>query len=192
MPATLEKRGGKVKLPSNEKAMVDEFTGVIRKHRNEDPTTLARLLNVAFDLSLGARESREDKLARASIRGLEARQQLAEAEGGSLSSEDAARLLRISKTAVFKRLDAGRLLAWREERLQAARFPRWQFDEHGRVLAGLGEVLAILDQDERLDAWGKILFFLQEKSSLGDRRPLDLLREGRLKEVCLAARAYAE
>ena len=189
---TLEKRGGKVKLPPHEQTMVDEFTGVIRKHRDEEPTTLARLLNVAFDLSLGARESRDDKLARAHVRGIEVRQQLAEAEGGSLSSEDAARLLGISKTAVLKRLEAGRLLAWREERLQAARFPRWQFDQHGQVLAGLQEVLTILNEDERLDAWGKILFFLQEKISLNDRRPLDLLREGRLKEVCLAAHAYAE
>lgn len=192
MPTTLEKRGGKAKLPSNEQAVVDEFTGVIRKHRDEGPATLARLLNVAFDLSLGARESREDKLARAAIRGLEARQQLAEAEGGSLSSEDAARLVGISKTAVLKRLEAGRLLAWREERLQAARFPRWQFDERGQVLAGLEEVLKILNQDERLDAWGKILFFLQEKASLDSLRPVDLLRKGRLKEVCLTAHAYAE
>jgi hypothetical protein len=150
------------------------------------------LLNVAFDRSFGASETREGKLARATIRGIEARQQLAEAEGGSLSSEDASRLLGISKTAVLKRLDAGRLLAWREERLQAARFPRWQFDEHGHVLAGLEEVLTILNQDERLDAWGKILFFLKEKRDLGDRRPLDLLREVKLKEVCLAAHAYAE
>src|SRR2546428_188271 len=192
MPTTLEKRSGKVKLPLDEKAMVDEFAVLIRKHRDEDPETLARLLNVAFEISLGARDSREAKLARAAVRGLEARQQLAEAEGGSLSSEDAARLLRISKTAVLKRLEAGRLLAWREERLQAARFPRWQFDQHGHVLAGLEEVLEILIQDERLDAWGKVLFFLQEKGSLGDRRPLDMLREGRLKEVCLAAHAYAE
>ena len=192
MPTTLEKRSGKVKLPLDEKAMVDEFAGVIRKHRDEDPATLARLLNVAFEISLGARESREDKLARAAVRGLEARQQLAEAQGGSLSSEEAARLLRISKTAVLKRLGAGRLLAWREERLQAARFPRWQFDQHGHVLAGMEDVLQILHQDERLDAWGKILFFLREKSSLGGRRPLDLLRAGELKEVCLAAQEYAE
>jgi hypothetical protein len=34
-----------------------------------------------------------------------------------------------------------RLLAWREERLQAARFPRCQFDEHGRVLDGLEDAL---------------------------------------------------
>ncbi len=192
MPTTLEKRDGKAKLPSNEQAVVDEFTGMIRKHRDQDPTTIARLLNLAFDLSIGARESREDKLARAAVRGLEIRQQLAEAEGGSLSSEEVARLLQISKTAVLKRLEAGRLLAWREERLQAARFPCWQFNEHGQVVAGLEEVLTILNQDERLDAWGKLLFFLQQKSSLGDRRPLDLLRAGKLKEVCLAAQAYAE
>src|SRR5438105_15745917 len=100
MPTILEKRGANVKLPPNEQILLDEFSGVIRKHRDEDPATLARLLNAAFDLSLGVRESREDKLARASVRGIEVRQQLAEAEGGSLSSEDAARLLRISKTAV--------------------------------------------------------------------------------------------
>ena len=192
MATTLEKRGGKVKLPLEEQAVVDEFSGVIRKHRDQDPGTLARLLNVAFDLSTRASDSRANKLARAVVRGMEARQRLAEAEGGSLSSEAAARQLRISKTAVLKRLDAGRLLAWREERLQATRFPRWQFDEHGHVLAGLEEVLEALNQDERLDAWGKILFFLQEKRSLGGRRPLDLLREGELTNVRLAAQAYAE
>lgn len=192
MITTLDKRGGKVKLPANEQSVVDELSSVIRSHREEDSTTLARLMNVAFNQSIGARVSREDKLARAFVRGIEARQQLAEAEGGNLSSEEVARLLRISKTAVLKRLEAGRLLAWREERLQAARFPCWQFDEHGQVRAGLEDILDILNQDERLDAWGKILFFLQEKSSLGNRRPLDLLRQGRLKEVQLAAHAYAE
>jgi hypothetical protein len=192
MATTLEKPGGRTKLPSNEQAVVDELSQVIRKHQDQAPTTLARLVGIAFEFTLGAGESREDKLARAHVRGLGARQRLAEAEGGSWSSEDAARLLQISKTAVLKRLAADRLLAWREERLQAARFPRWQFDEHGQVLAGLEEVLEILNQDERLDAWGKILFFLQEKPSLDGRRPLDLLRQGKLKEVCLAAQAYAE
>jgi hypothetical protein len=193
MATTLEKRsGGKLKLPSNEQSVVDEFTSVIRKHKDQPPGTLARLVGLAFEFTLGARESREDKLARAQIRGLAARQQLMEAEGGSWSSDEVARMLQISKTAVLKRLAAGRLLAWREERLQAARFPRWQFDEHGHVLNGLEEVLEILNQDDRLDAWGKILFFLQEKPSLGGQRPLDLLREGKLKEASLAAQAYAE
>jgi hypothetical protein len=192
MPTTLEKRGARMRLPATEQTVVDEFTTVIRRHQEQPPGTLARLAGLAFQCTLGAGKSREDKLARAHVRGLRARQELAEAEGGSLSSEEVARMLRISKTAVLKRLAARRLLAWREERLQAARFPRWQFDEHGQVVAGLADVLDVLGRDERLDAWGRILFFLQEKGSLADRRPLDLLREGRQKDVCLAAAAYVE
>jgi hypothetical protein len=192
MPTTLDAKQDSGKLALGEQSVVDDFTRLLRKHQDQAPTTLARLVGVAFECTLGAGGSREDKLARALVRGVSARQHLAEAEGGSWSSDEVARLLQISKTAVLKRLASGRLLAWREERLQAARFPRWQFDEHGRVLAGLEEVLDILNRDERLDVWGRILFFLQEKPSLGDRRPLDLLREGKRKEVGLAAQAYAE
>jgi len=192
MPTTMERPGAKAKLPRHEQAVVDELTGVLRKHQDQPPATLARLVALACEGSLGVGRSREDKLARAQVRGLGMRQQLAAAEGGSLSSEEVARRLGISKTAVFKRLEAGRLLAWREERLQAARFPQWQFDENGRVLTGFEEVLGVLNQDQRLDAWGKVLFFLQAKGSLGDRRPLDLLREGQVEEVRLAAHAYAE
>jgi hypothetical protein len=192
MPTTLEKTYGRIKLPAQEQAVVDELTSVIRKHQDQPPAALARLVGLAFEFSLGAGESRQERLARAHVRGIEARQQLAEAEGGSLSSEEVARMLGISKTAVLKRLASGRLVAWREERLQAARFPRWQFDQQAQVLPGLEAVLEVLNQDARLDSWGKILFFLQEKSGLGERRPLDLLREGHLKEACLAAQAYVE
>jgi hypothetical protein len=190
MSTTLEKKISR--LPSWEKTVVTELTQTIRKYHNQAPLALARLLGIAFESTVGAGESREDKLARAQVRGLGVRQQLIAAEGGSCSSEEVARLLQISKTAVLKRLAAGRLLAWREERLQAARFPRWQFDEHGQVLAGLETILEVLNDDERLDAWGRILFFLQEKPGLSDQRPLDLLRQGKLKEVRLAAQAYAE
>lgn len=182
----------KVRLPAEEQAVVDEFATVIRKHRNQGLAALARLARVAFDLSVRAKPPRRDRPALAMARGLEARQQLAEVEGGSLSSDEMASLLGISKTAVLRRLEAGRLVAWREGRRQAARFPLWQFDRHGRVLAGLGTVLKILNRNQRLDAWGKILFFLQNKGSLGNKRPLDLLREVRLKDVCLAAEAYVE
>lgn len=192
MQTPLEKSGGTKKLAAKEKAVVDEFSDVIRRHRDQSPAALARLAGRAFELSVVFRATRENKLARAHVRGLMARQQLAEAEGGSMSSEEVARLLQISKAAVLKRLATGRLLAWREERLKAARFPAWQFDEHGQVLGGLEKLLEILNQDERLDAWGIMLFFLQEKSSLGDRRPLDLLREGKIDQVRLAAQAYAE
>jgi hypothetical protein len=179
-------------LPAEEQAVVDEFATVIRKHRNQGLTALARLARMAFDFSVRAKPPRRDRLALAMARGLEARQQLAEAEGGSLSSSEVASLLGISQTAVSRRLEAGRLVAWREGRLQAARFPCWQFDRHGRVLSGLERVLRILNRNQRLDAWGKILFFLQIEGSLGNKRPLDLLREGRLEDVRLAAEAYID
>jgi hypothetical protein len=192
MPNTIENRINRMRLPSREKAMVNELTQVMRRYDDQAPAKWAELMKIAFGVTVGGGVSREQKLARAQVRGLEARQQLVEAEGGSWSSEEVARLLHISKTAVLKRLTSGRLLAWREERLQAARFPRWQFDEHGQVLDGLEDVLRILNQDARLDAWGKMLFFLQEKPSLDGRRPVDLLRQGKLREVGLAAQAYAE
>jgi hypothetical protein len=192
MATTIENRISRMHLPSREKAVVNELTEVMSRHADQAPTRLAHLMNIAFGVTIGGGVSREQKLARAHVRGLEVRQKLVEAGGGSWSSEEVARLLHISKTAVLKRLASGRLLAWREERLQAARFPRWQFDDHGDVLNGLENVLAILNRDARLDAWGKMLFFLQEKPGLGDRRPLDLLRAGKLNEVRLAAEAYAE
>jgi hypothetical protein len=192
MPTTIENQINRMHLPSREKAMVSELTHLMCRYADQAPTRLARLMTIAFGVTIGRGVSRDQKLALAHIRGLEARQQLVEAEGGSWSSEEVARLLHISKTAVLKRLSSGRLVAWREERLQAARFPRWQFDEHGQVLDGLEDVLGILNQDRRLDVWGKVLFFLQEKPGLDGRRPLDLLRQGDLKEVSLLAQAYAE
>lgn len=178
---------------ASEQLVIEEFTGIFRRQlgRNSDPTALIRLVGQAFARSIGG-ASRGDRLARARMRGLEVRQQLATAEGGSFSSEEVARLLGISKTAVLKRFVAGRLLGWREERLQAVRFPQWQFDARGQVLSGVEDVLRILNQNTHLDAWGKVLFFLQQRVQPGGLRPLDLLRKGQLMEVCTAAQAYAE
>jgi hypothetical protein len=98
---------------------------------------------------------------------------LARAEGGSLFSEEVARLLGTSETAVLQRLKAGGLIAFRQGRRRAARFSRWQFDRRSRVLAGLEEVLKVLNRGQRLDAWSRILFFLHTRGG-----------------VCLAAEAY--
>ena len=170
--------------------MVNEFANLIRRHRAQGLVALARLARMAFELSVSPKSSRQDELALALARGLATRQQLARAEGGSLSSAEAARLLGISKTAVLRRLGAGQMVAWHEGRRQAARFPRWQFDRHGRLLVGLGEVLGTLNRSQRLDSWGKLLFFLLPQSNFGHKRPLELLREGRLEEACFAANAY--
>jgi hypothetical protein len=162
-----------------------------RQRHKASPLDLARLASRAFEAAIGTSSRAEDRVARALARGLAARQQLALEEGGSISSEETAHLLGISKTAVLKRRQAGRLLAWREERQGAIRFPIWQFGQ-GRVLHGLEAVLRILNRGQRLDDWGRVLFFLQTHGKLGDRRPLDCLREGNLRDVLLAAEAYVE
>ena len=183
-------QSGAVELAAQEQVVVDQFAEVIRRHRACGLVALARLASIAFELSIGPKPSREDNLVLALARGLEVRQHLAKAEGGSLSSKEVARLLGISKTAVLQRLEAGRLVAWRQGGRQTARFPRWQFGQHGQVLAGLEAVLKILNRNQPVDAWGRILFFLQTEGSLGNKRPLDLLREGRVNDVRMAAEAY--
>ena len=90
-------RSGTMELPAHEQAVVNEFATVIRRHRTRGLAALARLARVAFDLSIGPQPSSQDKLALALARGLAARQQLVEAEGGNLSSREVASLLGISK-----------------------------------------------------------------------------------------------
>ena len=182
------------KLGLKERGILDALKKVLAQQGGQtSPLALARLTATALDMVVGAtrRASPQDRVARALARGLPVRQQLVLEEGGSMSSEETARLLGISKTAVIKRYQNGKLLGWRGERQGAIHFPVWQFAGNG-VLPGLTDVLKVLSRDQRLDDWAKVLFFLQNKGRLGGRRPLDLLREAKLREVLRAAEAYVE
>jgi len=131
----------------------------------------------------------EGPLVRARLRGVRARRELLEAEGGTVSSGQAAELLGITPQAVDKRRRAGKLLALPVGR--AYLYPVWQFDEAGRggVLQGLEEVLGSFGVE---DAWMRVSFFLRQNGRLGDKRPLDVLRDGEIEAVERAARAYGE
>jgi hypothetical protein len=71
------------------------------------------------------------------------------------------------------------------------RFPAWQF-KSGTVLAGLENVLSILNSGSRLDDFGRMLFFLSNSRFLGGKRPLDCLRDGEVQKVIQAAQGYGE
>ena len=120
-----------------------------------------------------------------------ARQKILEAEGGSVSAEEAARKLGISKIALIKRYKNGELLAWLTQHQKAFRFPAWQFRDR-QVLAGLAEVLEELDHGNLLDDLDCMLFFLSNMDLLGGKRPLDFLRNGELQQVIQTAQAYVE
>jgi len=154
------------------------------------PVRLAHLASIAFQITFaGAR--REEKLANAIARGLSVREKMAAEEGGSMSADETARYLGVTKQSVLNMYHAGRLLGWRTEKQGAVRFPVWQFTDNHR-LAGLKEVLDKLNASNVLDDWGKVGFFLQTHGALNGLRPLDLLRENKLEKVLRAAENYVE
>jgi hypothetical protein len=149
----------------------------------------AELLFWLFEQAALGDALEERPLVRARLRGVRQRRELLGAEGGAVSSGEAAELLGITPQAVDKRRRAGKLLALPVGR--AYLYPVWQFDERGRggVVSGLEEVLGSFGVE---DAWMKASFFLRQNGRLGDQRPLDALRDGEIEAVEGAARAYGE
>jgi hypothetical protein len=156
-----------------------------------DPISVAEIVIHAVERNLARSKKPQSALAAAMIRGVAARQTIKEEAGGGISAEDARRFLgNISRQAVLYRFRKGRLLGWREARQNAVRFPVWQFSEQGGMQSGIEEVLEILLSSTAVDEWGAILFFLNRRSSLNDKRPLDALRSGQIDEVKCEAHAY--
>jgi hypothetical protein len=185
--ATIEKPVEK--LQDAEERIVKNIRSTLRQVAGAvDPANLARLTGIAFGREFPIAKT-DNRLANAMARGISARQKLIVAEGGSLSAEEAARELGLSKTAVLKRYQKGQIIAWRQERQNAARFPVWQFKDH-KVLDGLEEVLKVLNAGSRLDDFGRMLFFLSNRGFLGGKRPLDCLRAGEINKVLKAAEGY--
>ena len=145
------------------------------------------LLRALSSTDVGAASSASDPLASARLRGIHARRQLLQAEGGAIQAPDVAEILGISRQAIDKRRQAGTLLALNVGG-HGYRYPSWQF-EHDGVLKGLERVLEVLsDHDE----WMKLAFFVNANTHLGGESPLRFLRRGSLESVLKAAAAYGE
>ncbi len=126
-------------------------------------------------------------LTAARIRGIEARQQILTAEGGTWNVDQAARHLHLTRQAVDHRRRAGKLLALPVGR-HGYLYPAWQFAAEG-VLPGLEPVLKALDPH---DAWGKAVFLLSPHPDLKGKTPVAALREGEARAVLEVAEAFAE
>jgi hypothetical protein len=113
------------------------------------------------------------------------------AEGGSLTAIEVAARLGLSETTVLEHYTRGQLLAWREARARILRFPSWQF-QADHVIAGLAEVLQVLNREKWLDDFGRIGCFLCTFGMLDGLRPLDCLRTNRKDKALLAAESYVE
>ena len=138
------------------------------------------------DIAVAKTNKIDPALAAAIARGKIARKKMSLAEGGSISAAKAARLLGISVPKLIYRWRHHRLIGW--PRGKAVRFPAWQFRD-GKSLPGIEEVLQILRSH---DAWRILLYFLGNRRSLANERPLDLLRRGESEKVIRHATDYAQ
>ena len=128
-----------------------------------------------------------DPLERAKLRGIAARERLLNAEGGPLTISQVGELLGISRQAIHKRCSKGKLIALTISK-RGYLFPKWQFAESG-LLTGLEEVLAALDES---DSWMQAAFMLNPNIWLDGASPLEILRQGKIEDVMVAARASGE
>ena len=128
-----------------------------------------------------------DPLARAFLNGLDAKRRLIEQNGGVFKTEQVGAYLGISPQAVNKRRASCQLLGL-TFRKRGHVFPAWQFTERG-TMPGLEDVLLALAEH---DEWMQNVFFISPNTWLGDRRPLDLLREGQIREVIDAAKEFGQ
>ena len=128
-----------------------------------------------------------DPLATAKLRGLEARENLLRAEGGTLTADQVSKILSISRQAVDKRRRAGQLIGLTRGKRGYA-YPAWQFRD-GQTLPGLERALKVLN---RHDPWTQTLFMLNPHTDLGGNTPLAELRAGHVDAVVRAAAQYGE
>jgi hypothetical protein len=108
-------------------------------------------------------------------------------EGPPMTVADVAAHLRISRQAVDKRRQAGKLLAV-SLGPRSFLYPRWQLTETG-VLSGLEETLRALAAHP---PWARLRFFVSGNHRLGGKRPLDALRQGRVQKVLKAVETFGE
>lgn len=103
---------------------------------------------------------------------------LRSAEGGACGRVEAAMLLQVTTVTVDNWRKQKRLVSFKDS-AGRNRFPRWQFVEDFRLMPGIEACLNALGGAFEDD---KLRFFLDEDPRV-KKRPLDLLREGKLKEA---------
>lgn len=168
--------------------IVRYFRGAIRSLPSRER---ARALSAPDDFwtlleTLALLPVKESPELRVRMRGAIARRELLEQDGGVLSPSNAAGILGISRQAVALRRKAGKLLGVEGNRGYV--YPAWQF-EGNEVLKGFVEIIALLGND---DPWTQYLFFLSHDDAINGKRPIDLLRAGKIDQVRRAARMHGE
>ncbi|MCC8957616.1 hypothetical protein H8B02_30550 [Bradyrhizobium sp. Pear77] len=109
--------------------------------------------------------------------------------GGAYDLDQVRTLLRgISRQAVDKRVQEGSLLAVPGPSNHRS-FPTLQFNADGTIVEGLKSVREVLPTN---NPWTILNFLAQPDDRLGGRKPIDLLKEGKVELVVEAAQRMAQ
>lgn len=102
------------------------------------------------------------------------------------SGEAAARIGLRSRQAVHDRLRKGAIVGWKAAK-RGHVFPARQFDEQGRVIPGVCEIVEMLG-----DAYGAWAWLTAPDAACGGEEPLALLARGQRERVLDSARSYQQ
>jgi len=106
-----------------------------------------------------------------------------------LDSKKVAEMLGISLQALNKKVRKNQIIALK--RGGKYLYPQFQFTPEGRIVEGLDKILKILEE-KNLSTPLKIEFLISENLRLDGKRPIDLLRAGKIEEVEWAAKSFGE
>lgn len=130
-----------------------------------------------------------DARALAVLEGVRIAQDGLRRSGGAYDLDQVRTLLRgISRQAIDKRVQEGNLLAVPGPSNHRS-FPTLQFNVDGTVIEGLKSVRDALPTD---NPWTVLNFLSQRDDRLNGRKPIDLLKEGKIELVVEAARRMAQ
>jgi hypothetical protein len=160
-------------------ALIDEATSA--------PTDHLVMLEALTSAPWVAELEEDDPIAAAKFRGLKRRQEILKAAGGTMTSEQVAEVLDLSRQAVDKRRSLNQLLALTQGR-RGYNYPSFQFHE-GKALDGLETVLKALSS---VDPWMQLNFFTCPDERLGGKTPIEALRQGKAAQVAKIASTYGE
>jgi hypothetical protein len=184
---TSRTRSAAVKDLGVARALRARFNTVIeRVIETADPAMLERAVAAPTDLGAVARAISEsatslasvaelDPLAAAYARGAEQKAQLLKACGGTLSVNEVATLLGVSRQAIDKRRREGKLIAVPKGADFA--YPAIQFED-GAVVPGLQKLLAELESA----SWVALQFLMAPSEQLSGHSPLQVLKSGTEEE----------
>jgi len=115
-------------------------------------------------------------------------EELQAAEGGAWTGQELQGRFNLTPATLHRRRKEHRIIYWRDAQHEF-HYPQWQFTPTGALQPGVQEILQIFRSD---DEWRLMSYFLGQRGQLGDRRPLDLLRNGEKEKVLKHARVHTE